>query len=135
MSHKNDGSGKSFTAALRFALPATVAILLLMIAGHVQAQSPESAENGVQRHSPLAALQHFVSRADGPRCPMVPSCSQYASQAFKQHNIFVGWMLTCDRLLRCGRDETRLAPSLRTPDGPRAQDPLSTNINWWKKSQ
>lgn len=97
------------------------------------AQPPEKPVREERSHSAFAVMQGFVSKADGPRCPMSPTCSHYASEAFRQHGAVVGWVLTCDRLLRCGRDETRLAPSIRTPDGPRVQDPLSANIFWWKK--
>ncbi|MFZ1983342.1 MAG: membrane protein insertion efficiency factor YidD, partial [Desulfatitalea sp.] len=63
--------------------------------------------------SPLGRLQKFISRADGDRCPMYPTCSHYAAQAIARQGVLAGWVLTSDRLLRCGRDETRLAPPIR----------------------
>lgn len=81
--------------------------------------------------SPLRLLMDFVSRADGERCPMYPTCSHYARQAFAEKGLLMGWVLTSDRLLRCGRDETRLAPKVRIDGVPHAHDPLSANIFWW----
>jgi len=83
--------------------------------------------------SALSLYQHFISRADGDRCPMYPTCSRYAKQAFEKEGFIRGWILTCDRLLRCGRDETRLSRSV-TIDGVRhTYDPLDANTFWWKK--
>lgn len=45
----------------------------------------------------------------------------------------MGWILTCDRLLRCGHDETRLAPSIRIQGANHAYDPLEANTFWWKE--
>lgn len=82
--------------------------------------------------SPLKRLQRFVSRADGDRCPMYPTCSHYAAQAFAQEGPLKGWVLTCDRLLRCGRDETRQARPIRVQGRQYAYDPLDANTFWWK---
>ena len=54
--------------------------------------------------SPLLFFQRVISRADGDRCPMYPSCSHYAATVFKRFNPVTAWILTCDRLLRCGHD-------------------------------
>ena len=81
----------------------------------------------------LDTYQRLISRADGQRCPMTPSCSQYARQALEKHGFFTGWVLTSDRLLRCGRDEVRRAPRVRTEGGVRAYDPLDGNTFWWER--
>ena len=86
-----------------------------------------------QTTSPLRMLMNFVSRADGARCPMYPTCSHYARQAFAEKGLIMGWVLTSDRLLRCGRDETRLAPPVYVHGEPHAYDPLAANIFWWDK--
>lgn len=83
--------------------------------------------------SPIGMFQKFVSRADGNRCPMYPSCSHYSAQAFREKGLLKGWILTCDRLLRCGRDETRLAPKVRIQGEPHAYDTLEANVFWWDK--
>ena len=83
--------------------------------------------------SPLTLFQRVISRADGDRCPMAPSCSHYAATAFKHHHPVTAWILTCDRLLRCGHDEVRLAPKVWIDGQPRAFDPVAANTFWWRK--
>jgi uncharacterized protein len=83
--------------------------------------------------SPLKRLQRFISRADGDRCPMYPTCSHYASQAFAREGLLTGWVLTCDRLMRCGRDEARLTKTMRVNGQKHAYDPLDANTFWWKE--
>ena len=82
--------------------------------------------------SPIAFYQRFISPAVGNRCQMSPSCSAYSKEAFNAHGFFLGWIMTCDRLMRCGRDETRLSPEIMTPDGRLTLDPLSGNDSWMK---
>ncbi|MCP4023817.1 MAG: membrane protein insertion efficiency factor YidD [Desulfobacteraceae bacterium] len=75
--------------------------------------------------------QTHISAIDGNRCPMTPSCSQYASQAFKKHGPALGWIMTCDRLMRCGRDELKISP-VKVVNGQKfTHDPLSINDFWW----
>jgi len=62
---------------------------------------------------------NYISPIDGKSCPMYPTCSEYSLRCFKKHGFFIGWMMTCDRLFRCGRDELRLS------------DPLENNDFWW----
>lgn len=81
--------------------------------------------------SPLTLYQSTISKADGQRCPMYPSCSHYATQAIKRHGKILGWLLTADRLLRCGRDETRRVPKVMVNGNQRAYDPLEANTFWW----
>lgn len=40
----------------------------------------------------------------GLSCPMIPHCSEYAYQAFKRYGFIAGYVMTTDRLFRCGRD-------------------------------
>ncbi len=60
----------------------------------------------------VEAYRKYISPIDGRNCPMYPSCSKYSLQCFKKHGLFIGWMMTCDRLFRCGRDELRLSPQI-----------------------
>jgi hypothetical protein len=83
--------------------------------------------------SPLTLFQRVISRADGDRCPMTPSCSHYAATAFKHHHPVTAWILTCDRLLRCGHDEVRRAPRVWIDGRTRTFDPLEANTFWWRK--
>lgn len=104
----------------------------------IRAETPESVavaapDSEKPELSTIRLFQKFISPADGDRCPMHPSCSRYAQEAIKQKGLIKGWILTCDRLLRCGRDETRLAPPIYIDGVPHSYDPLAANTFWWKK--
>ncbi|MBF0377230.1 MAG: membrane protein insertion efficiency factor YidD [Desulfamplus sp.] len=74
----------------------------------------------------------YISPADGERCGMYPSCSGYAEEAVKKHGLFMGWIMSCDRLIRCGRDEVNISKRVKQPDGKLLTlDPLESNDFWW----
>lgn len=75
----------------------------------------------------IRIYQKYLSRSDGDRCPMYPSCSAYARQAFKTHGPIKGWILTTDRLLRCGHDEVDLSDRIRINGKYVTPDPLNNN--------
>ena len=79
----------------------------------------------------LSFYQHHISAVDGDRCPMHPTCSEYARQAIETHGVLAGWIMACDRLVRCGRDETRLSPKMVHGNRILTRDPLSANDFWW----
>lgn len=62
---------------------------------------------------------------------MYPSCSHYSRQAFERYNPIMAWILTADRLLRCGRDETRLSKPVIVQGRIRTKDTLADNTFWW----
>jgi len=64
-------------------------------------------------------------------CPLYPSCSAYSIECFKKHGLLMGWVMTCDRLMRCGRDETRLSPQVLIDGKWRYYDPVEENDFWW----
>ena len=66
-------------------------------------------------------------------CPKHPSCSAYARQAVARHGEGLGWIMACDRLMRCGRDEARLAPKIRVNGQWRYHDPVERNDFWWQE--
>jgi len=72
-----------------------------------------------------------ISPIDGSNCPMYPTCSQYSLLSFERHGSFIGWMMTCDRLFRCGRDELQLSPWITVNGESRCYDPLENNDFWW----
>lgn len=128
------------TTFFRFAMALAILISIGFgpLGGQVLADPPtlpgSHGNNTVARSaSPLVLLQQFVSRADGERCPMYPTCSQYARQAIAEEGLLKGWVLTTDRLLRCGRDETRLAPPINVHGVRHTYDPLVANTFWWDK--
>ncbi len=65
------------------------------------------------------------------QCPMYPSCSRYCSEALEKHGFFIGWMMTCDRLMRCGRDELTLSPKININGKIKCYDPVPRNDRWW----
>lgn len=79
----------------------------------------------------VQAYRTYVSPIDGRNCPMYPTCSQYSLRCFEKHGSFIGWMMTCDRLYRCGRDELQLSPWITVNGEIRCYDPLENNDFWW----
>jgi putative membrane protein insertion efficiency factor len=79
---------------------------------------------------PLKFYRDFISSADGDRCPMYPTCSQYCMDAVKKHGSLTGWVMCSDRLIRCGRDETKLSAPVWINGVKRSYDPVSNNDFW-----
>ncbi|MES2265183.1 MAG: membrane protein insertion efficiency factor YidD [Bacteroidota bacterium] len=52
----------------------------------------------------IGFYQKFISGIRGQECPMYPSCSNFALTAFKEKNFASAFVLTSDRLMRCGHD-------------------------------
>lgn len=104
---------------------------------------PEDTNDSATIENPAAAgathsgavrfFQRHISPIDGDRCPMHPSCSAYSLDAFEKHGLVMGWIMTCDRLLRCGRDELSLAPRVVVDGRVRWYDPVEHNDFWWTK--
>jgi uncharacterized protein len=75
--------------------------------------------------------QTVISPIDGDRCPMYPSCSQYAKHSIEKHGPILGWIMSMDRLVRCGRDEKEISPALYMGDKKYIYDPVENNDFWW----
>lgn len=75
--------------------------------------------------------QTHLSAADGDRCRMTPSCSAYAEKAIETHGLFLGWVMACDRLVRCGRDEAGVSATRMVDGREYIHDPLESNHFWW----
>ena len=89
-------------------------------------------ENNETNTNPVIKFyQAHISGIDGNRCPMYPHCSQYCAQAIRKHGFGLGWVMSFDRLLRCGRDEVRLSPHVRVNGRELTFDPVSANDFWW----
>lgn len=96
----------------------------------VWAQNPD--QTSETNTNPVIQLyQKHISGIDGHRCPMYPSCSRYCAQAIRKHGFGLGWIMACDRLLRCGRDEVRLSPHVKINGRELTFDPVSANDFWW----
>jgi uncharacterized protein len=81
---------------------------------------------------PVRLYQGYLSPVLGGRCPMYPSCSHYAVDAIEKHGAVTGWFMACDRLMRCGRDEVRLAPVVHINHSPHTFDTVAENDFWLK---
>ncbi|HUW26850.1 MAG TPA: membrane protein insertion efficiency factor YidD [Gallionella sp.] len=49
----------------------------------------------------IHAYQYLISPLGPPTCRFIPSCSQYACDAFAKHGFIKGGWLSIKRLLRC----------------------------------
>jgi putative membrane protein insertion efficiency factor len=101
-------------------------------AGSIHAEQPTESAAVNAFTSPIRLFRKYVSPADGNRCPMSPTCSTYAMEATKRHGLLMGWIMACDRLLRCGRDELKQCTPLKVQNGIRCQDSVENNDFWWK---
>ncbi len=86
-----------------------------------------SSDNTSEISSPYLFFWSLVSAADGDRCQMSPSCSAYSAESIKKYGFIEGYLMTCDRLLRCGRDEVRLSPRIKIQDDFLCLDPPHEN--------
>jgi putative component of membrane protein insertase Oxa1/YidC/SpoIIIJ protein YidD len=71
-------------------------------------------------------LNHLRAVRRG-ECPMYPSCSEYSRQAIARFGFTKGWVMSMDRMMRCGRDETRLAPKIWVNGKLKYYDPIEKN--------
>lgn len=62
---------------------------------------------------------------------MYPSCSEYALSAISKHGALIGWIMTIDRLMRCGRDEIYLSPEIMVNGQWKIYDTVEQNDFWW----
>jgi putative component of membrane protein insertase Oxa1/YidC/SpoIIIJ protein YidD len=79
-------------------------------------------------------LNHLKSVRRG-ECPMYPSCSEYSRQAIARFGLIKGWIMTTDRLIRCGRDETHLSPKILVNGKWKYYDPIENNDLWSGKTR
>lgn len=79
----------------------------------------------------LTFYRDVISPVDGDRCPMIPSCSAYAAEGVSRHGWFMGWIMACDRLIRCGGDEFDHSEIILQGEEHYCVDPLTDNDFWW----
>lgn len=91
-------------------------------------QNQENLSQSPQAFSTILQwYRKYISPIDGDRCPMYPSCSTYSEQSFRKYGWFKGWIMTCDRLMRCGRDEIHMSPMVRIENSIKCYDPPEQN--------
>ncbi len=123
-----------------------IVLAILLISFPVVGQEQDRPEQGGTAHvgatktndtalmpATVELFKKHISPIDGDRCPMYPSCSQYSLDAFNKHGLLMGWIMTCDRLLRCGRDEMTSAPRIMVNGRQRCYDSVENNDFWWER--
>ncbi|MEA1968600.1 MAG: membrane protein insertion efficiency factor YidD [Thermodesulfobacteriota bacterium] len=96
-----------------------------------QYKTSNKSNSYMQNRHILKFYQKYISPVDGARCPMYPGCSSYAVQAFEKHGFLMGFIMTCDRLVRCGRDEIGISPGIIINKRKFCYDPVKANDFWW----
>jgi uncharacterized protein len=91
-----------------------------------------TAEKGATLVLPIQFYQAHMSKVDGDRCQMEPSCSAFCVDALKKHGFLLGWIMCSDRLVRCGRDEEKVSATIRINHKTRIYDPVGNNDFWWQ---
>ncbi|MCP4694291.1 MAG: membrane protein insertion efficiency factor YidD [Desulfobacterales bacterium] len=109
---------------------------LLFVIGCAGAAGKESGAGGDPLSGVVAfyrgPLNHLSAVRHG-ECPMYPSCSDYSLQAIRKHGMWIGWIMAHDRLMRCGRDETRTARKILVNGKWKYYDPVEGNDRWWSE--
>ncbi len=77
----------------------------------------------------LRFYRTVVSPVDGDRCSMAPTCSLYSRQALRDHGVFMGILLTADRLLH-EADEIPHAHKIVIGGETYYHDPIENNTYW-----
>ena len=118
-------------------LISTLLVLGLLILGSYGKTfaEPASPPDGGRDLNPLLWLvdlyRDHISPLDGDRCPSLPTCSSYSVQAMEKHGLFIGWMMTVDRLIHEGQEETKVSPVVYYEGKWRIFDPVHNNDFWW----
>jgi hypothetical protein len=79
----------------------------------------------------ISFYKNHISPVDSDRCPSYPTCASYAEQAFRKHGFIMGWMMTVDRLIHEGKEETSVSPFVDINGEVRIFDPVENNDFWW----
>ncbi len=110
------------TVFTRIALYLIIIISVLSCA-HKKIAEPESDHKTAPKldhtYNPATSIIKFyqgplnhLSAVRSGECPMHPTCSEYSRESFQKYGFVVGWVMTMDRLMRCGRDEIKLSPRI-----------------------
>ncbi|MBI2891800.1 MAG: membrane protein insertion efficiency factor YidD [Nitrospirae bacterium] len=84
---------------------------------------------GLPVHLAVRFFQTTISRMDGPRCPMHPTCSRYALEAVRRNGLWLGLAMTGDRLIRDNGDFRAYARQ-RIHGHLRYVDPVEAHEFW-----
>lgn len=64
----------------------------------------------------ISIYQKYISGIRGQECPMYPSCSNFGLKTFSEKKFVYAFILTSDRLLRCGHEPNKYDLTIR-PNG------------------
>ena len=124
---------------IRFAAVFTALCLLVLLWGtgcggmhNTPARDDPGSMAGTLIHIYQGPLNHLSAVKDGG-CPMHPNCSSYGLEALAKHGPLMGWIMTCDRLMRCGRDECDLSPEIIVDGRWKTLDTIDQNDRWWNE--
>jgi hypothetical protein len=78
----------------------------------------------------LELYRKVISKTDGDKCGMYPTCSGYSRRAIKKHGAAIGLMMTADRLFH-EVTEAQRAPLIEKYGVIRYYDPLENNDFWF----
>ena len=79
-------------------------------------------------------LNH-LSAVKASECPMYPSCSEYSKECIEKYGSVIGWTMSVDRLMRCGRDELSESQKVFIDGKWKYYDPVINNDFWWAKKE
>ena len=79
-------------------------------------------------------LNH-LSAVKASECPMYPSCSKYSQECIQRYGSVIGWTMSVDRLMRCGRDELSESQKIFIDGKWKYYDPVVNNDFWWAKKE
>jgi len=88
-----------------------------------------TAREGAPFDQAIRFFQTTISRVDGDRCPMYPTCSAYARQAIARRGPWLGLMLTIDRLIH-ENDPAAKSNPIQVGDRLRYYDPVTASDFW-----
>lgn len=105
-------------------------------AGRDQGGETRSEDGGFNAGAWMVSLfRDHLSAVDSDRCPSYPTCSSYSVEAFRKHGFFMGWLMTVDRLIHEGREETAVSPLVYTQGQWKIYDPVQNNDFWWHRPE
>ena len=93
--------------------------------------SPPTSSIKIVFSSLIQFYSYYISPADGPRSPSYPTGSAYGRQAIEQYGLFLGVILTAERLIH--ETDKPLGPIVTLYHYNRFYDPIESNTFWWKK--
>lgn len=110
-----------------------ITVIKLLLLGIVAPASAQTEENAWTDYIHL--YQRLGSRHVGGNCRLVPSCSNYGMLQFKSNSVFIAFLNTSDRLLRCSHDLgnyyiTMTEDSYRLIDYPSKQEDELAKPKW-----